>query len=65
MKEPNAKTWFVTLVFYWLTSLAFSYLHKRVVTWHVAMDTFGSSLAFATVVWLIALARWHRAIIKG
>lgn len=49
----------------WVSSIAAGYFFHTPLTWREAFKTFDYAIAFATVVWLIALARWHRGIIKG
>lgn len=65
MKKPTGNTWLKTLAFTWLSSIAAGYFLHTPLTWRELFSTLNYAIAFATVVWLIALARWHRAIIKG
>ncbi len=65
MKEPTGKTWLRTMLFTWVSSIVAGYFFSTPLTWREAFKTFDYSVAFATVVWLFALVRWHRAIIKG
>ncbi|AFL90363.1 hypothetical protein Terro_4157 [Terriglobus roseus DSM 18391] len=64
MKEPTGKTWVSTMLFTWISSMAAGYFSTPL-TWREALKTFDYSVAFATLVWLFALARWNRAIIKN
>lgn len=65
MKEPTGKTWLSTMLFTWISSMAAGYIFSTPLTWREALKTFDYSVAFATLVWLFALARWNRAIIKN
>ncbi len=64
MKEPTGKTWLTTMSFTWVSSMVAGYFFSTPLTWREALKTFNYSVAFATLVWLFALARWNRAIIK-
>lgn len=65
MKEPTGKTWMSTMLFTWISSMVAGYFFNTPLTWREALKTFDYSVAFATLVWLFALARWNRAIIKN
>jgi hypothetical protein len=65
MKEPTGRTWLTTMLLTWVSSIAVGYFFNTPMTWREALKTFDYSVALATVVWLFALVRWNRAIIKG
>jgi len=65
MKEPSGKTWTTTFVLTWITSEVIGYFMGTPHTVRKVLETAEYSAVFATVTWLIAMARWHRQVIKG